>query len=209
MSGAPPEVERHLAEFETSLRVGRRERRRLLAEIRDHLLCACEDRAAEHHGDRDAAARSAVQAMADPVTMASQFNAAAHERRTEMLRKAGAVSLVGLAASAAVALAAVHPKAQPQRTLAAAAHPPAPAAYHPGDTIWTGNVRNVRLADGSIGTVLESSSATRLHERRLRRSGTAVPAPAAYKPGDTVWSVDVENVVDPTTGAIRTRPAGS
>jgi hypothetical protein len=68
------EIERYVAELEPLLRVGARYRKRILAEVRDHLV-----EAAEVAGRPDGAAsgRDAVQAFGVPAVLADGFNAEA------------------------------------------------------------------------------------------------------------------------------------
>jgi hypothetical protein len=96
-------VESHLAALHESLQVSRRDRRRIVTEVRDHLL---DDVAArERGGDAPrAAAEAAVAAFGDPVDIARRFNALAGTR--DARRATVALGATGAAVAAGFVLAA-------------------------------------------------------------------------------------------------------
>ena len=95
-------IDRYLAELESCLRVGGRDRKRILAEVRDHLDDATSgrERALEHH---EHAIADAVDAFGSPSAIATQFNAEAGSRA---MRRAPFVAFTaGIAVFAGLLLA--------------------------------------------------------------------------------------------------------
>jgi hypothetical protein len=131
----------YLDELAGLLRRGAR-RRRILAEVRTHLLDAAA--AAREPGEEaDAAQRRAVARFGSPPEVARAFNAI-HRRRHALVRRAAAVTLAG-AATASVGTAtvwALEPGASGQARAAGQSHAavhaqPAGHHHHPHDATET------------------------------------------------------------------------
>jgi hypothetical protein len=99
----------YLEQLEGLLRRGRRRRRRIVAEVRAHLLDAA---AAEtlRGVDPDCAARAAVERFGSPLRVADQFNALARRPRTLVARTAAvALACAGMATVGSASVWALEP----------------------------------------------------------------------------------------------------
>lgn len=102
-------IERHLAELEAALTVPARQRRRALAEARDHLLCAAEQHRADGL-DEDGAEAAAVRDHGPPALIARRYAETLAYGAAQLATVAGLAAVIAYAALCAVAtqLSPVH-----------------------------------------------------------------------------------------------------